>query len=79
MPAPTLDDLTVSRRDAETLKVSSWLTSGRCATVFKFSFSSRYGVQPFLIPSYMQGITHALILAAVERFVAHEQNFPQPV
>jgi len=27
----------------------------------------------------MQGITHALILAAVERFVAHEQNSPQPV
>lgn len=69
---PTIEDLTVSRRDAEILEVSSWLTRGRCATVYKFSFSENLSVQPFLIPSYMQGISTGLILEAAKKFIAEE-------
>lgn len=69
---PTIDDLSVHRRDAEILEVSSWLTRGRCATVFKFSFSENLSVQPFLVPSYMQGITTELILEAARKFLAAE-------
>lgn len=72
LAGPTLEDLTVSRRDGEVLEVSSWLTRGRCATVYKFSFSENYSVQPFLIGSYMQGITTGLILKAVKEFVQKE-------
>jgi hypothetical protein len=70
--APTIEDLTVTRRDAEVLEVSSWLTRGRCATVYKFSFSTNYSVKPFLIRSYMQGISTALILDAVHAYVERE-------
>lgn len=73
MTVPTLEDLSVCRRDAEVFEVSSWLTRGRCATVYKFAFSERMSVRPFLIPSYMQGITTGLILGAVESFLANER------
>ena len=69
---PKLEDLSVYRRDAETLQVYSHLTRGLCATVYKFSFSDHYNIQPTLISSYMQGITFVLINAAVEKFVAEE-------
>lgn len=73
MTAPTVEDLTVCRRDSEILEVSSWLTRGRCATVYMFAFTDRIAVQEFLIPSYMQGITQALILEAVTLFLATER------
>lgn len=69
---PTIDDLCVYRRDEEMLVVTSWLTRGRCAEVFKFSFSDHYSIQPFLTHSYMQGISYSLILEAVKKFVADE-------
>ena len=72
MPSPTLDDLTVRRCDPETLEVASWLTRGRCATVFQFKSTRQLHVLPFLIPSYMQGITTALIFEAVNGFLAAE-------
>jgi len=71
---PTIDDLRVFRRDQEVFEVYSGLTRGRCATVYKFSFSKNYSIQPFLIPSYMQGITNSLILDAVIRFVENENR-----
>jgi hypothetical protein len=68
----SVSDLTVMRRDAEILEVSSSHTRGRCATVYKFSFSENYSIQPFLIPSYMQGITTEMIRQAVHTFVERE-------
>ncbi|HYD61936.1 MAG TPA: hypothetical protein VEC35_16340 [Noviherbaspirillum sp.] len=74
MSAPTIDDLDVYRKDAEVLEVQSWLTRGRCATVYMFSFSAQPRVAPFLIPSYMQGITEPLILEAVKLFLEKEKK-----
>lgn len=68
----TVNDLTVYRRDAETLEVFSWLTSGRCATVNKFALSDNFSVSPFLISKYMQGINTSLILTAVRDFLDRE-------
>jgi len=73
MYKPTIDDLFVYRRDAEILVVSSWLTRGCCATVYKFDFSDNYNIVPYLIPSYMQGISDELMGEAVRRFIAKER------
>ena len=65
-------DLSVFRRDRETLEVSSGRTRGRCATVFQFGHGGQLHVVPFLIPWYMQGITTGEILAATKAFLAGE-------
>lgn len=72
MTSPTPGDLAVYRRDPQALEVFSHLTRGRCATVFFFKFSSHPSIVPFLIPSYMQGITVELILEAVQRYLQRE-------
>ncbi|WP_137884753.1 hypothetical protein [Ralstonia sp. 3PA37C10] len=72
MTTPTPGDLAVYRRDPQTLEVFSHLTRGRCATVFFFKFSSHPSIVPFLIPSYMQGITVELIREAVQRYLQRE-------
>lgn len=74
----TLNDLTVYRRRAdfdspEVFEVSSWLTRGRCATVYKSKCTNAMTIQPFLIPSYMQGITDALLREAVVAFLETEE------
>jgi hypothetical protein len=71
---PTIDDLSVYRHDEELLVVTSWLTRGRCAEVWRFSFSERYTIRPFLMPNDMQGISYSLIRMAVEKFVAEEAS-----
>lgn len=73
MSQPTISDLNVRHRDSEDLlecyEVSSWLTRGHCATVYvSRSDPRRIHVSPFLIPSYMQGITTPLICEAVQAF-----------
>ena len=65
-------DLSVFRRDGETIEVSSGRTRGRCATVYQFGSGGKLHVVPFLIPSYMQGITAGEILAAAQAFLAGE-------
>ncbi|NKA72548.1 hypothetical protein BL241_03575 [Ralstonia solanacearum] len=72
MTTPTPDDLAVYRRDPQTLEVFSHLTRGRCATVIFVKFSSHPSILPFLIPSYMQGITVDLIREAVQHFLQRE-------
>ncbi len=74
MATPTTADLAVYRRDHQTLEVFSHLTRGRCSTVFFFffEFSSHPSIVPFLIPSYMQGITTELIRDAVQQFLQRE-------
>ena len=74
MSKPTANDLSVYRRDAEVFEVHSWITRGRCATVYKFAFSEHMSVQAFMIPRYMQGITTELVLEAVSRFLETEAN-----
>ena len=74
MDRPTLDDLSVSAdgsdKDLDHYTVSSWLTRGRCAEVaVSRNDPSRIHVRPFLIPSYMQGITESLIVAAVRAHI----------
>lgn len=73
MSHPTISDLDVRHRDSEDLlecyEVSSGLTRGHCATVYvSRSDPRRIHVSPFLIPSYMQGITTTLICEAVQAF-----------
>lgn len=72
MATPTTDDLAVYRRDHRTLEVFSHLTRGRCSTVFFFEFSSHPSIVPFLIPSYMQGITTELIREVGQQFLQRE-------
>ncbi|MCK4120418.1 hypothetical protein ACI2UK_24390 [Ralstonia nicotianae] len=72
MTKPTIEDLRVSRWDASTLDVSSDLTGGVCATVFFADNPPRPLIVPFLIPSYMQGITPELIGQAVQHFLQQE-------
>lgn len=77
---PAIDDLSVYRSHSQSgyegdfLTVYSHLTSGRCAEVCRFAGSDNWHIRPFLIPSYMQGITTELIREAVEKFVAAEQD-----
>lgn len=75
---PTIDDLTVCRKKMpydtpEVFEVSSWLTRGYCATVSKSNVTGTMTVRPFLIPSYMQGITDSLLRSAVTQFLMTEQ------
>lgn len=70
----SINDLTVRQEGAGRFDVSSSLTRGRCATVYKFGFSDTLNVMPALIPSYMQGITEALIREAVETFIAAQKS-----
>ena len=42
--------------------------------MYKFAFSKNFSVSPFLIKSYMGGITTELIVDAVEAFLAKEQE-----
>ena len=72
---PTIKDLTVMRDSAEMLEISSHLTRGRCATVYMFGvIPGHRQIAPFLIPSYMQGITLELIGEAVDAFLAAEAS-----
>ena len=64
MTSPDLSDLTVfvdgSDQHLDYYTVFSGLTRGRCAEVaVSRSNPERFHVRPFLIPSYMQGITDA--------------------
>lgn len=75
MTSPALDDLSVCGRGLDDCldhyTVSSWLTRGRCAEVaVSRSDPTRFHIRPFLIPSYMQGITDGLIREAVLAFRA---------
>lgn len=75
MTSPALDDLSVCGRGSDDCldhyTVSSWLTRGRCAEVaVSRSDPTRFHIRPFLIPSYMQGITDGLIREAVLAFRA---------
>ena len=75
MTSPALDDLSVCGRGSDDCldhyTVSSWLTRGRCAEVaVSRSDPTRFPIRPFLIPSYMQGITDGLIREAVLAFRA---------
>ena len=75
MTSPALDDLSVCGRGSDDCldhyTVSSWLTRGRCAEVaVSRSDPTRFHIRPFLISSYMQGITDGLIREAVLAFRA---------
>lgn len=75
MTSPALDDLSVCGSGSDDCldhyTVSSWLTRGRCAEVaVSRSDPTRFHIRPFLIPSYMQGITDGLIREAVLAFRA---------
>lgn len=72
---PTVDDLSVydiTREDdsMKTYEVRSGLTRGRCATIYAGRTSDYLHIAPFLIPSYMQGITEGLILEAYRKHLA---------
>ena len=74
MTSPALDDLSVCGRGSDDCldhyTVSSWLTRGRCAEVaVSRSDPTRFHIRPFLIPSYMQGITDGLIREAIRAFI----------
>ena len=74
MTSPALDDLSVCGRGSDDCldhyTVSSWLTRGRCAEVaVSRSDPTRFHIRPFLIPSYMQGITDGLICEAIRSFI----------
>ncbi len=72
---PSVTDLAVYRAGPDTLSVSSHLTRGRCATVYMFGIVPGHRqIVPFLIPSYMQGITTALIDQAVTLFLEREAS-----
>ena len=73
------DDLSVYRRHKDDLldhlEVWSYLTRGRCADVaVSLSDAGRMHIRPFLLQSYMQGITDAMIREAVSVFLAHEKT-----
>lgn len=77
MTSPVLSDLSVSAGGSDQhldyYTVSSWLTRGRCAEVaVSRSDPERVHVHPFLIPSYMQGITDGLIREAIRAAVRAE-------
>ena len=74
MTPPALSDLTVfadgSDQHLDYYTVFSGLTRGRCAEVaVSRSNPERFHVRPFLIPSYMQGITDGLICEAIRSFI----------
>ena len=74
MTSPDLSDLTVfadgSDQHLDYYTVFSGLTRGRCAKVaVSRSNPERFHVRPFLIPSYMQGITDGLICEAIRSFI----------
>lgn len=74
MTSPALSDLTVfadgSDQHLDYYTVFSGLTRGRCAEVaVSRSNPERFHVRPFLIPSYMQGITDGLICEAIRSFI----------
>lgn len=74
MTSPDLSDLTVfadgSDQHLDYYTVFSGLTRGRCAKVaVSRSNPERFHVRPFLIPSYMQGITDGLIREAIRAFI----------
>ncbi len=84
MTSPALDDLSVCGCGADEhldyYTVSSWLTRGRCAEVgVSRSNPARFHIRPFLIPSYMQGITDGLIREAVLAFQARGDKLRQYV
>lgn len=62
----TLNDLSLTAGVDGTLCVSSYLTSGRAATVW-FDSDSKPHVMWAVIPSYRNGLTEALILEAVAK------------
>ena len=71
---PVADDLSVyndgSDQHADYYMVSSWLTRGRCAEVaVPRCDPARFHIKPFLIQSYMQGITESLIREVVQAFI----------
>lgn len=82
MSAPALDDLSVYRDRSGSYSehydyytVYSWITRGRCAEVtVSRSNPENISVRPFLIPSYMQGITDGLIREAVKAFIQTHQE-----
>lgn len=74
MTSPDLSDLTVfadgSDQHLDYYTVFSGLTRGRCAEVaVSRSNPECFHVLPFLIPSYMQGITDGLICEAIRSFI----------
>ena len=74
MTSPDLSDLMVfadgSDQHLDYYTVFSGLTRGRCAEVaVSRSNPERFHVRPFLIPSYMQGITDGLIREAIRAFI----------
>lgn len=74
MTSPDLSDLTVfadgSDQHLDYYTVFSGLTRGRCAEVaVSRSNPECFHVLPFLIPSYMQGITDGLIREAIRSFI----------
>ena len=74
MTSPDLSDLTIfadgSDQHLDYYTVFSGLTRGRCAEVaVSRSNPERFHVRPFLIPSYMQGITDGLICEAIRSFI----------
>lgn len=75
-----IDDLSVYRSHSQSgykgdfLTVYSHLTRGRCAEACRFAGSDHWHIRPFLIPSYMQGITTKLIREAEEKFIVAEQD-----
>lgn len=84
MTSPALDDLSVCGRGSDDCldhyTVSSWLTRGRCAEVaVSRSDPTRFHIRPFLIPSYMQGITDGLIREAVLAFRAKGDKLCQSI
>ena len=74
MTSPDLSDLTIfadgSDQHLDYYTVFSGLTRGRCAEVaVSRSNPECFHVLPFLIPSYMQGITDGLIREAIRAFI----------
>ena len=79
MASPALTDLSVYSSSADAhldyYEVHSWLTRGRCAEVaVSRADPERVHVRPFLIPSYMQGITSSLIVEAVKDFIGKKEQ-----
>lgn len=82
MNSPALDDLSVCRDRSglysehyDYYTVYSWLTRGRCAEVTVLRSNPEHmSVRPFLITSYMQGITDGLIRQAVRAFIQSQRE-----
>lgn len=71
-----IGEFNITRRNSESLEISSPRTKGKCATAYIFGIiEGHINVVPFLHPTYMNGITTQAIKDAVEEFLEAEDEY----